>query len=178
MTSISASSLPASVDLPDAAQRVAGILQTLGHNGTVVMLPESGRTAAQAADGLGCAVAQIAKSIIFRRLSDDVPVLVIASGANRVDEAKVASQVGPIGKANAQYVRDKTGYAIGGVAPIAHATQPVTLIDADLLLLASLWAAAGHPHAVFELTPQQLVSMTGAPVVDVAERAPAPPLAH
>jgi len=164
------SASPEAAELPDAARRVSGILQTLGHSGTVVMLPESGRTSAQAASGLGCEVAQIAKSIIFRRLADDVPVLVIASGANRVDEIKVAAQVGPIGKANAQYVRDKTGYAIGGVAPLAHASPPVTLIDADLLALESLWAAAGHPHAVFELTPQQLVALTGAPVVDIAER--------
>ena len=158
------------IDLPDAARRLAGILQTLGHPGAIVMLPESGRTSAQAASGLGCDVAQIAKSIIFRRLADDAPILVIASGANRVDEAKVAAQVGAIGKANAHYVRDKTGYAIGGVAPIAHATPPLTLIDADLLALNSLWAAAGHPHAVFELSPQQLVTMTGAPVVDIAQR--------
>lgn len=162
---------PATADLPDAAKRLAGILQTLGHTGTIVMLPESGRTSAEAASGLGCEVAQIAKSIIFRRLADDLPILVIASGANRVDESKVAAQVGAIGKANARYVRDKTGYAIGGVAPIAHATPPVTLIDADLLALDDLWAAAGHPHAVFKLTPQQLMTMTGAPVVDVAERA-------
>ena len=94
----------------------------------------------------------------------------IASGANRVDETKVAAHTGPIGKANATYVREKTGYAIGGVAPIAHATTPVTLIDADLLELESLWAAAGHPHAVFNVTPAQLVALTGAPVCDVALR--------
>ncbi len=132
------------------------------------MLPESGRTSAQAAAGLACEIAQIAKSIVFRRLADDAPVLVIASGANRVDEAKVTALVGAIGKADAQYVRDKTGYAIGGVAPIAHATPPVTLIDIDLLAFDSLWAAAGHPHAVFNLTPQQLLILTGAPVADVA----------
>jgi prolyl-tRNA editing enzyme YbaK/EbsC (Cys-tRNA(Pro) deacylase) len=167
----SAPSLPPATGLPDAARRVAGILQALGHSGAIVMLPESGRTSAEAASGLGCDIAHIAKSIIFRRLADDVPVLVIASGTNRVDESKVAAQVGAIGRANARYVRDKTGYVIGGVAPIAHATAPVTLIDAGLLALDSVWAAAGHPHAVFELTPRQLVAMTGAPVVDVVERA-------
>ena len=155
---------------PDAAQRIIEVLRARGMDLPVVMLPETGRTSAEAAAGLGCAVAQIAKSIIFRRLSDDVPVLVIASGANRVDEAKVAARTGPIGKANARYVREKTGYAIGGVAPIAHATKPVTLIDADLLELESLWAAAGHPHAVFNVTPAQLVELTGAPVCDVALR--------
>ncbi len=156
--------------LPDAAKRVAEALRARGHSGDIVMLPASGRTSEQAAAGLGCAVAQIAKSIVFRRLADDVPVLVIASGVNRVDEAKVAARVGPVGRANAQYVRDKSGYAIGGVAPIGHATPPVTLIDADLLALDSLWAAAGHPHAVFNLTPAQLVALTQAPVLDVALR--------
>ena len=116
------------------------------------MLPETGKTSAEAAAGLGCSVAQIAKSILFRRREDDAPVLVVASGANRVDEKKVAAQVGEIGRADAKFVREKTGYAIGGVCPIGHATEPVTLIDADLLALDSLWAAAGHPHAVFNLT--------------------------
>jgi prolyl-tRNA editing enzyme YbaK/EbsC (Cys-tRNA(Pro) deacylase) len=134
------------------------------------MLPETGKTSAEAAAGLGCSVAQIAKSILFRRREDDVPVLVIASGANRVDEKKVAAQVGDIGRADAKFVREKTGYAIGGVCPIGHATEPVTLIDADLLELDSLWAAAGHPHAVFNLTAQELIALTGAPVIDVALR--------
>lgn len=97
-------------------------------------------------------------------------MLVVASGANRVDEKKVAAQVGEIGRADAKFVREKTGYAIGGVCPIGHATEPVTLIDADLLTLDSLWAAAGHPHAVFNLTAQELIALTGAPVIDVALR--------
>jgi prolyl-tRNA editing enzyme YbaK/EbsC (Cys-tRNA(Pro) deacylase) len=154
-------------DLPDAARRVAQLLETHGYTKPIVMLPETGKTSAEAAAGLGCEVAQIAKSIIFRRVTDNAPVLVIASGANRVDEAKVAAHVGPLGKADARFVREQTGYAIGGVCPIGHATKPVTLIDQDLLGLDSLWAAAGHPHAVFNLSPQELVSMTGAPVVDV-----------
>jgi len=156
--------------LPDAAKRVAATLRARGHSGAIVMLPESGRTAEEAATGLGCGVAQIAKSIVFRRLADDMPVLVIASGINRVDETKVAAHVGPVGRANARYVRDKSGYAIGGVAPIGHATEPITLIDADLLALDSLWAAAGHPHAVFNLTPAQLLALTQAPVHDIALR--------
>ncbi|HVE09816.1 MAG TPA: YbaK/EbsC family protein [Paraburkholderia sp.] len=162
---------PADLDaLPDSARRVALLLRDRGHEGHVVMLPETGKTSAEAAAGLGCSVAQIAKSILFRRRDDDAPVLVVASGANRVDEQKVAAQVGAIGRADAKFVREKTGYAIGGVCPIGHATPPVTLIDADLLELDSLWAAAGHPHAVFNLSPQQLVELTGAPVVDVALR--------
>jgi prolyl-tRNA editing enzyme YbaK/EbsC (Cys-tRNA(Pro) deacylase) len=159
--------------LPDAARRVALLLRERGHAGQVVMLPETGKTSAEAAAGLGCSVAQIAKSILFRRRDDDAPVLVVASGANRVDEHKVAAQVGAIGRADAKFVREKTGYAIGGVCPIGHTTPPITLIDADLLALESLWAAAGHPHAVFNLSPQELVALTGAPVADVALREPA-----
>jgi prolyl-tRNA editing enzyme YbaK/EbsC (Cys-tRNA(Pro) deacylase) len=156
--------------LPDSARRVALLLRERGHAGQIVMLPETGKTSAEAAAGLGCEVAQIAKSIRFRRRDDDAPVLVVASGANRVDEKKVAAQVGEIAGADAKFVREKTGYAIGGVCPIGHATPPVTLIDADLLALDSLWAAAGHPHAVFNLSPQELVTLTGAPVADVALR--------
>ncbi|HLX02057.1 MAG TPA: YbaK/EbsC family protein [Trinickia sp.] len=156
--------------LPDSARRVAQLLRERGHTKSVVMLPETGKTSAEAAAGLGCSVAQIAKSILFRRREDDAPVLVVASGANRVDEKKVAQQVGAIARADAKFVREKTGYAIGGVCPIGHATPPVTLIDADLLELESLWAAAGHPHAVFNLSPQELVALTGAPVADVALR--------
>ncbi|WP_286900421.1 YbaK/EbsC family protein [Achromobacter sp. UBA2119] len=157
--------------LPESAQRVARLLVDMGHDKPVVVLPQSGKTSAEAAAGLGCEVAQIAKSIIFRRATDDAPVLVIASGANRVDEAKVAAQVGPLAKADARFVRDMTGYAIGGVCPIGHAVKPVMLLDADLFNCESLWAAAGHPHTVFNLTPAQLADMTGAPVADVALRA-------
>jgi prolyl-tRNA editing enzyme YbaK/EbsC (Cys-tRNA(Pro) deacylase) len=157
--------------LPESAQRVARLLLEIGHDKPVVVLPQTGKTSAEAAAGLGCEVAQIAKSIIFRRAADNAPVLVIASGANRVDEAKVAEQVGALAKADAKFVRDNTGYAIGGVCPIGHAVKPVMLLDADLFNYDSLWAAAGHPHAVFNLTPQQLADMTGAPVVDVAQRA-------
>ncbi|WP_313625168.1 YbaK/EbsC family protein [Achromobacter sp.] len=157
--------------LPESAQRVARLLLEIGHDKPVVVLPQTGKTSAEAAAGLGCEVAQIAKSIIFRRATDDAPVLVIASGANRVDEAKVATQVGPLAKADAKFVRDMTGYAIGGVCPIGHAVKPVVLLDADLFNYDSLWAAAGHPHAVFNLTPAQLADMTGAPVADVALRA-------
>lgn len=156
--------------LPDTARRVALLLRERGHEKPVVMLPQTGKTSAEAAAGLGCSVAQIAKSILFRRCDDDTPVLVVASGANRVDEEKVARQVGEIARADAKFVRDKTGYAIGGVCPIGHLTPPVTLIDADLLQLDSLWAAAGHPHAVFNLSPRELIELTGAPVVDVALR--------
>ncbi|GAB1577589.1 YbaK/EbsC family protein [Bordetella petrii] len=159
------------LSLPESAQRVARLLQDLGHEHPVVMLPQSGKTSAEAAQGLGCEVAQIAKSIIFRRRADDAPVLVIASGVNRVDEAKVAGLVGELAKADARFVRDMTGYAIGGVCPIGHTVKPAMLLDQDLFQFDTLWAAAGHPHAVFRLSPQQLAGMTGAPVADVALRA-------
>ncbi|HWW05523.1 YbaK/EbsC family protein [Collimonas sp.] len=157
--------------LPESAQRVADLLTEIGHDKQVVMLPETGKTSAEAAAGLGCSVAEIAKSIVFRRLTDDAAVMVVASGSNRVDEAKVAALVGPLGKADARFVRERIGYAIGGVCPIGHVGKTVMLIDSDLLELDSVWAAAGHPHAVFNLTPQQLVAMTAAPVADVALRA-------
>ncbi len=157
--------------LPDTAQRVAQLLREIGHDKSVVMLPETGKTSAEAAAGLGCSVAEIAKSIVFRRLSDDAAVMVVASGSNRVDEAKVAAIVGALGKADARFVKERIGYAIGGVCPIGHVSKTVMLIDEDLLQLESVWAAAGHPHAVFNLTPQQLVAMTAAPVADVALKA-------
>ncbi|HJV83842.1 MAG TPA: YbaK/EbsC family protein [Noviherbaspirillum sp.] len=159
------------VKLPDTAQRVADLLKEIGHDKPVVMLPETGKTSAEAAAGLGCSVAEIAKSIVFRRLSDDAAVMVVASGANRVDEKKVAAMVGELGKADAKFVRERIGYAIGGVCPIGHVQKTVMLVDEDLLKFDSVWAAAGHPHAVFNLTPQQLLQMTGAPVADVALRA-------
>jgi prolyl-tRNA editing enzyme YbaK/EbsC (Cys-tRNA(Pro) deacylase) len=156
--------------LPDSARRVADLLKEIGHDKSVVMLPETGKTSAEAAAGLGCSVAEIAKSIVFRRLDDDAPVMVVASGANRVDEHKVAAIVGPLGKADAKFIKTRIGYSIGGVCPIGHVGQTVMLIDEDLMKLDSVWAAAGHPHAVFNLTPRQLLAMTGAPLADVALR--------
>jgi prolyl-tRNA editing enzyme YbaK/EbsC (Cys-tRNA(Pro) deacylase) len=156
--------------LPDSARRVADLLREIGHDKSVVMLPETGKTSAEAAAGLGCSVAEIAKSIVFRRLADDAPVMVVASGANRVDEHKVAAIVGPLGKADAKFIKTRIGYSIGGVCPIGHVGQTVMLIDEDLMQLDSVWAAAGHPHAVFNMTPQQLLAMTGAPLADVALR--------
>jgi prolyl-tRNA editing enzyme YbaK/EbsC (Cys-tRNA(Pro) deacylase) len=144
------------------------LLRELGHDQPVVMLPESGRTSAEAAAGLGCSVAEIAKSIVFRRVADDAAVMVVASGSDRVDEKKVAAIVGPLAKADARFVREKIGYAIGGVCPVGHLQKSVMLIDQDLLQYPKVWAAAGHPHAVFSLTPQQLVAMTAAPVADIA----------
>ena len=158
--------------LPDSVRRVTALLSAIGHDKPVVMLPESGKTSAEAAQSLGCSVAEIAKSIVFRRLADDVAVMVVASGADRIDEQKVAALVGPIGKANARFVKDKIGYAIGGVCPIGHVSATLVMIDQNLFNFASVWAAAGHPHAVFNLTPAQLQAMTGAGTVDAREDAP------
>lgn len=159
--------------LPESVQRVARLLGQHGHAHMPVMLSDSARTAQEAADALGIGVAQIAKSIIFRRKADDVAVLVVTSGDRRVDEKKVEAMVGKTGRADADFVRGRTGFVIGGVSPLAHALPPVTLIDRELLRFAEIWAAAGHPKAVFRLTPADLQRMTGAPVADVTQ-APVP----
>ena len=156
-------------NLPEGVQRVAMALQAAGHPHAPRMLDDACRTAQQAADVLGIEVGQVAKSIIFRRKSDDAAVLVITSGDRRVDEKKVAVQVGKIGRADAEFVKTRTGFSIGGVSPVAHATPPVTLIDRDLLRFDVVWAAAGHPHGVFPLHPGDLQRLTGAPVMDVVQ---------
>lgn len=156
-------------ELPEGVQRVAAALQEKNHPHSPVMLDGAARTAQQAADALGVAVGQIAKSIIFRRIEDDTAVLVITSGDRRVNEAKVAALVGPLGRANAAFVKERTGFSIGGVSPVAHAMPVVTLIDRDLFRFDEVWAAAGHPHGVFKLQPQHLLTLTGAPVEDVVE---------
>ena len=152
---------------PDSVQRVAAALQAAGHTHAPIMLDDAARTAQQAADALGVGVGQIAKSIIFRRKSDDAAVLVITSGDRRVDEKKVDALVGKTGRADADFVKARTGFSIGGVSPLAHATPPVVLIDRELFRFDEIWAAAGHPHAVFRLRPQDLEALTGAPVADV-----------
>ena len=114
---------------------------------------------------------QIAKSVIFRRRADGVAVLVVASGDRRVDEHKVAAQVGAIGRADAAFVKQQTGFSIGGVSPVGHSSPPVVLIDRELFRFAQVWAAAGHPNGVFCLSPDELVALTGSPVADVVEAA-------
>ena len=162
--------------LPEGVQRVAKALQEKGHPHPPQMLDDAARTAQQAADALGISVGQIAKSIIFRRKSDDAAVLVVTSGDRRVDEKKVEALVGQggkLGRADADFVKLRTGFSIGGVSPIAHAQPPVTLIDRELFRFDEIWAAAGHPHGVFKLRPQDLERLTGAPVADVVQD-PAP----
>jgi prolyl-tRNA editing enzyme YbaK/EbsC (Cys-tRNA(Pro) deacylase) len=155
--------------LPDGVQRVAQALRDANHPHLPRMLDGAARTAQQAADALGVAVGQIAKSIIFRRKSDDVAVLVVTSGDRRVDEKKVDALVGKTGRADAEFVKARTGFSIGGVSPLAHATPPVVLIDRELFRFDEIWAAAGHPHGVFQLRPQDLIALTGAPVADVVQ---------
>ncbi|MBV8620345.1 MAG: YbaK/EbsC family protein [Curvibacter sp.] len=156
--------------LPENVQRVADLLQGKGHPHAPLMLDDACRTAQQAADTLGVAVGQIAKSIIFKRRADQVAVLVITSGDRRVDEKKVDVLVGKTGRADAEFVRASTGFAIGGVSPVGHLNRPVTLIDRELFRFDEIWAAAGHPHAVFRLRPHDLEGLTdGAPVADVVQ---------
>lgn len=151
-------------------ERVERALAEAGCPAEVRLLDASARTAAEAAAAVGCSVAQIAKSLIFRGAHSGNHILVIASGANRVDEAKVAAAVGePIGKADAAFVRERTGFAIGGVAPVGHAIEPAhVLVDSDLAALQPIWAAAGHPHRVMPLAFADLVRLSGGRVVAVA----------
>jgi len=145
-----------------SAERVRQALAGLGHAPDIKEFSETTRTSVEAAAAIGCTVAQIAKSLVFRAAGSNRAVLVIASGVNQVDEKLVAAALGDrIAKADATFVRDKTGFAIGGVAPVGHTEKPVTFIDEDLLGHAEIWAAAGTPNSVFRLTPQALIAMTG-----------------
>ena len=150
------------------ALRTAQLLREAALDARVVEFELPTRTSAEAAAAIGCSVAEIAKSIVFRGRTSDEAVIVVASGDNRVSEAKVAALVGEaLARADAQFVRRATGYAIGGVAPIGHA-QPVKLVlDEDLQRFDTLWAAAGTPFSVFPLTPQQLQAVTAARWADV-----------
>lgn len=157
-----------SAPLSPSARKVQDLLDSVGLGLTVVEHAGSTRTSEDAAAAIGCAVAEIAKSLIFRARTSGAPVLVVASGTNRVDEKKVAALIGEkVERATPDFVRDKSGYAIGGVPPIGHAEPPLVLIDGDLLTFPAIWAAAGTPNAVFRLTPDQLVSLTGGRVADV-----------
>lgn len=141
-------------------------LLAAGHADTIQAFPEGTRTAADAAAAVGCDVAQIAKSIVFR--AGGRAAVIVTSGANRVDMAKASSALGvPLKRADADWVRAATGFAVGGVAPIGHLTPPLVLLDRDLLTLNPIWAAAGSPQHVFRTTAQALLAMTGASSADV-----------
>jgi prolyl-tRNA editing enzyme YbaK/EbsC (Cys-tRNA(Pro) deacylase) len=151
-----------------SADRVRQALADLGHAPEIREFGATTRTSADAAAAIGCTVGQIAKSLVFRAGASNRAVLIIASGVNRVDEKLVSGVIGDrIAKADAAFVRDKTGFAIGGVAPVGHTEKPIIVIDEDLLHYAEIWAAAGTPNAVFRLTPQALVAMTGGRVMAV-----------
>ena len=159
---------------PEGFRRVVAALRERGHAHVPLWLEVAARTSQEAADALGVTVGQIAKSVVFRAKGrDGAPeraVLVVASGDRRVDEKKVTALVGaPIGRADAEFVKARTGVSIGGVAPLAHAEPPLLLIDRDLFRFNVIWAAAGHPHGVFKLRPQDLEQLTGAPVHDVVQ---------
>lgn len=163
--------------LKPSAQRVQDALVGRGFTNRVVELPDSTRTAAEAAGAVGCTVGQIAKSLLFRGKQSGRGILVIASGANRVDEKALQGLVGEkVSKADADAVRSLTGYVIGGVPPLGHAQALATFIDASLLQYDKIWAAAGHPNAVFALTGEELVAMTGGTVAEIGAPAPTPPI--
>jgi prolyl-tRNA editing enzyme YbaK/EbsC (Cys-tRNA(Pro) deacylase) len=159
--------MSAPTPLSPAARRVQDALDAHGLECTVVEHAVTARTSAEAAAALGCTVAEIAKSLVFRRGADGA-VLVVASGVNRVDERKVAALLGePIGKADAAFVRTHTGYAIGGVPPLAHANPSTTLVDADLMRFERVHAAGGMPNATFAIRPADLVAACGGRVADL-----------
>lgn len=155
---------------PEGFRRVSQALSERGHPHAPRWLEETARTSLEAASALSVEVGQIAKSVIFRRKSDEVAVLVVTSGDRRVDEKRVAAITGALGRADADFVKARTGFSIGGVSPLAHLNAPVTLIDRDLFRFPLIWAAAGHPNGVFCLSPDQLVQLTGAPVADVVQQ--------
>ena len=156
-------------DRPEGFRRVAAALAARGHPHAPLWLDVAARTSQEAADALGIALGQIAKSVIFRRKSDERAVLVVTSGDRRVDEKKVTAIAGALGRADADFVKAKTGFSIGGVAPIAHSEAPLTLIDRELFRFEEIWAAAGHPNGVFKLAPAELERLTAAPVHDVTQ---------
>ena len=153
---------------PEGFRRVAAALAAAGHPGPR-WLAVAARTSQEAAEALGVSVGQIAKSVVFRRKQDDSAVLVVAAGDRRVDEKRVAAITGALGRADADFVKARTGFSIGGVSPLAHAEPLTVLIDRSLFRFDAVWAAAGHPNGVFCATPDELVRLAAAPVADVVQ---------
>jgi prolyl-tRNA editing enzyme YbaK/EbsC (Cys-tRNA(Pro) deacylase) len=157
-----------SQQLSSSAQKVQDALQAIGLSLQVVELPDSTRTAVEAAQAIGCQVGQIVKSLVFKGKRSDRPILVIASGSNRVNEKTVEALISePLGKADADFVRQRTGFVIGGVPPLGHSEALETFIDEDLFQYEEIWAAAGTPHAVFRLKPDDLPRMTNGNVIKI-----------
>jgi len=156
--------------LSDSAKRVQDFLLAKGFSFEIKELPGLTRTAQEAADSVGCAVAQIAKSLVFREKETDLPILVIASGSNRVDLAKIEKETGlKLGKADGNYVKERVGYAIGGVPPVGHNEPLETILDPDLKKYEVVWAAAGTPFAVFQLKPTDLEPLTNGRWINLSE---------
>jgi prolyl-tRNA editing enzyme YbaK/EbsC (Cys-tRNA(Pro) deacylase) len=154
---------------PAIAPSALKIQALLGPRYRVLEFDATTRTSADAASAIGCAIGQIAKSLIFRGRQSDRSILVVACGANRVDESKIAALIGEkIARADADFVREKTGFSIGGVPPLGHVEAPLVLIDEDIFRFQTIWAAAGTPNAVFQLTPDQLVELTKGRVAAIA----------
>lgn len=156
--------------LSASARRVEAALRQRGIAAAVREIPAGTRTAAEAADAIGCRLEQIAKSIVFRTRDSDCAILVILRGTDRVDESRVAALVGePVSRAKPDFVRERTGYVIGGVPPTGH-TQPLaSIVDDGLLEIQEIWAAAGTPNAVVRLTPEELLRAADGRVAQVRE---------
>src|SRR5689334_11921216 len=151
-----------------SAQKIQDLLNSLGYSYNVIEHVESTRTAQEAADRAGCELGQIVKSLIFRGVTSGKPILVLTSGSNRVDEKRISEYAAePIGRADADFVRVTTGFAIGGVPPIGHAQKMETYLDEDFLQYQTIWAAAGTPNAIFELNTADLQKMTDGKIVQV-----------
>jgi len=156
--------------LSASAYRVQNFLAEKGFSFVVKELPGSTRTAQEAADSIGCEVAQIAKSLVFMEKTTSLPILVIASGSNRVDLEKIEKETGlKLGKADGNYVKERVGFAIGGIPPVGHNEALETILDEDLRTYAVIWAAAGTPNAVFQLKPADLVPLTNGRWLQLAE---------
>lgn len=154
--------------LKKSAEKVQNALNKYGFELNVTELPNSARTAQEAANAIGCTVSQIAKSLIFKGKTSQKPILIIASGTNRVNEKAVKEYVGEkIEKADAGFVLEHTGFAIGGIPPVGHKTPIVTFVDEDILQYDEIWAAAGTPNAVFKLTPKILLEITKGTIIKV-----------
>jgi prolyl-tRNA editing enzyme YbaK/EbsC (Cys-tRNA(Pro) deacylase) len=158
--------------LSPSVERVRAALARAGMRADIVELPGAARTAQAAAAFLGCGVGQIANSLVFRAMASGAPLLVMSSGAKRVDTARLEAIVGePVGKADAAFVREHTGFAIGGVPPVGHAVALRSYVETSLAAYREIWAAAGHPHTVFRLSYDELLRLTGGTPVDAAQDA-------
>ena len=159
---------------PDSFIRVAAVLAAKQHRHAPQWLDTAARTSQEAAAALGVSLGQIAKSVVFRRKADEHAVLVITSGDKRVDEKKLKDITGAVGRADADYVKARTGFSIGGVSPLGFAPthghgDPLLFVDQELFRFDLIWAAAGHPNGVFKMTPSELAALTGAAVIDVVQ---------